>query len=47
MIRYVERDSENKIMSSFEQPQPPKRLNQIDDQSEEYKEWVEKQIDAN
>jgi len=39
MIRYIERDWSGKIVSSFEQQQPNKRLNTIDSQSEEYKEW--------
>jgi len=39
MIRYVERNLDGKIVSSYASPQPNKKLNQIDDQSEEYKKW--------
>jgi hypothetical protein len=39
MTRYVARDWSNNIVSSYEQPQAYIRLHQIDDQSDEYKEW--------
>jgi hypothetical protein len=39
MNRYIERDWSGKIISSFEQQQPNKRLNTIDSESKEYKEW--------
>jgi uncharacterized protein involved in tolerance to divalent cations len=43
MMRYVARNSDGKIVSSYEQPQQGMRLNQIDDQSEEYQEWLKQQ----
>lgn len=43
MIQYVEINWEGKIVSSYASPQPNKRLNQIDDQSEEYKKWEQSQ----
>jgi len=46
MTRYVARDWSNNIVSSYEQPQSYIKLHQIDDQSEEYKEWEKSLIDS-
>lgn len=39
MIRYIERDWNKNIKSSYLLPQGNMRLELIDDQSEEYKAW--------
>jgi hypothetical protein len=39
MMRYIERDWNKKIKSSYLLPQQNMRLELIDDQSEEYKAW--------
>jgi hypothetical protein len=42
MIRLIQRNRNGEIVSSYNLPQRGLRLQEIDDQSEEYKEWEKK-----
>jgi hypothetical protein len=42
MTRLVQRNHKGEIVSSYNLPQQGLRLQEIDDQSEEYKEWEKK-----
>jgi hypothetical protein len=42
MIRLIQRNHKGEIVSSYNLPQQGLRLQEIDDKSEEYKEWEKK-----